>query len=92
MASIKLLQDCYDRIVDNKEVGRKMWKVCTAFNNNLYSVGRFVLRWMICTTLSDMYHVEKIVLRWVICTSLKDLNYVKWFVQRWIVCKELNYL
>ena len=82
----------YDRIVDNKEVGRKIWKICTAFNNDLYSVERFVLRWMICTTLNDMYYVEWFVLRWVICTTLKVLNYVEWFVQRWIICTERNYL
>ena len=81
----------YDRIVDNKEVGRKIWKICTAFNNDFYSFERFALRWMICTTM-NMYYIEWFVLRWVICTTLKDLNYVEWFVQRWIICTEMNYL
>ena len=80
----------YDRIVDNKEVGRKIWKICTAFNNDLYSVERFVLRWMICTTLNDMYYVEWFALRWVICTTLKDLNYVEWYVLRWMNFITLN--
>ena len=63
------------------------------FNNDLYSVERFVLRLMICTTLNDMYYVEWFVLRWVICTTLNDLNYVAWFAQRWIICSTaLNYL
>ena len=75
----------YDRIVDNKEVGRKIWKICTAFNNDLYSVERFVLSWMICTTLNDLYYVEWFVLRWMICITLNDLYYVEWFVQRWMI-------
>ena len=53
----------YDRVVDNKEVGRKIWKICTAFNTDLNSVERFVLRWTICTTLSDMYYVEWFVIQ-----------------------------
>ena len=82
----------HDRIVDNKEIGRKIWKVCIVFSNNLYSVERYVLRWMICTTLNDMYYVEWFVLRWVIFTTLKDLNCVEWFVHRWMICTALNYL
>ena len=80
----------YDRIVDNKEVGRKIWKICTAFNNDLYSAERFVLRWMICTTLNDLYYVEWFVLRWKICTRLNDFYYVEWFVLRWMICITLN--
>ena len=81
----------YDRIVDNKEVGRKIWKICTAFNNDLYSVERFVLRWMICTTLNDLYYVEWFVLRWMIWTTLHDLYSVELFAaQRWIICTMLN--
>ena len=80
----------YDRIVVNKEVGRKIWKICTAFNNDLYSVERFVLRWKICTTLNDLYYVERFVLRWMICTTLNDLYYVEWFVLRWMICITLN--
>ena len=83
----------YDRIVDNKEIGRTIWKICTAFNNDLYSVERFALRWMICNTLNDSYYVEWFVLRWMICITLNDLNYVAWFAQRWIICSTaLNYL
>ena len=82
----------HDRIVDNKEIGRKIWKVCIVFSNNLYSVERYVLRWMICTTLNDMYYVEWFVLRWVIFTTLKDLNCVEWFVHHWMICTALNYL
>ena len=80
----------YDRIVDNKEVGRKIWKICTAFNNDLYSVERFVLRWKICTTLNDLYYVERFVLRWMICTTLNDLYYVEWYVLRWMICTTLS--
>ena len=80
----------YDRIVDNKEIGRTIWKICTAFNNDLYSVERFALRWMICTTLNDLYYVEWFVLRWVICTTLNDLYYVEWFVLSWMICTTLN--
>ena len=78
----------YDKIVDNKEVGRKIWKICTTFNNHLYSVEKFMLRWKICTTLKDlyyledMYYVEWFVLRWTICTTLNDFYYVEWFVLR----------
>ena len=82
----------YDRIVDNKEVGRKTWKICTAFNNDLYSVEWYVLRWMICTTLNDMYYVEWYVLRWVICITLSDLYYVERFELSWMICTALNYL
>ena len=86
----------YDRIIDNKEVGRKIWKVRTAFNNDLYSVERFVLRWMTCTTLNDLHYVEWFVLgwmiciRWMICTTLNDLHYVEWFVLCWMICTTLN--
>ena len=86
----------YDRIIDNKEVGRKIWKVRTAFNNDLYSVERFVLRWMTCTTLNDLHYVEWFVLgwmiciRWMICTTLNDLHYVEWFARRWMICTMLN--
>ena len=83
----------YDRIVDNKEIGRTIWKICTAFINHLYSVERFALHCMICTALNDMYYVEWFVLSWVICTTLNDLNNVAWSVQRWIICSiALNYL
>ena len=86
----------YDRIIDNKEVGRKIWKVRTVFNNDLYSVERFVLRWMTCTTLNDLHYVEWFVLgwmiciRWMICTTLNDLHYVEWFALRWMICTMLN--
>ena len=75
----------YDRIIDNKAIGRTIWKIWTAFNNDLYSVERFVLRWKICTTLNDLYYVEWFVLRWMICITLNDLYYVEWFVQRWMI-------
>ena len=57
-------------------------KMCTAFNNDLYSIERFalhsvfVLRWMIGTALSDLCYVEWFVLGWMICTALSDLYYV----------------
>ena len=75
----------YDRIIDNKAIGRTIWKIWTAFNNDLYSVERFVLRWKICTTLNDLYYVEWFVLSWMICTTLNDLYYV-----RWVNCTMLN--
>ena len=87
----------YDRNVDNNEIGRKIWKICIAFNNDLRSRERFmivewflnvewfVLHWMIFTTLNDMYYVEWFVLRWMICITLNDLYYVEWFVQRCII-------
>ena len=80
----------YDRIVDKKEIGRTIWKIFTAFDNDLYSVERFALRWMICTTLNGLYYVEWSELHWMICTTLSDLNCVAWFVQRWIICTTLN--
>ena len=83
----------YDRIVDNKEIARTIWKICAAFNNDLYSVKRFALRWMICTALSGMYCVEWLVLRGMIWTTLYNLYSVELFVQRWIICSTaLNYL
>ena len=75
-----------DRTVDNKEIGRTIWKICTAFNNDLYSVERFVLSWMICTTLNDLYCVERFVLGWMIFTTLNDLYCVEWYVLRWMIC------
>ena len=94
----------YDRNVDNNEIGRKIWKICIAFNNDLRSRERFmivewflnvewfVLHWMIFTTLNDMYYVEWFVLRWMICITLNDLYYVEWFVLRWMICTALHYL
>ena len=95
----------YDRIVDNKELGRTIWNICTAFSNDLCSVERFALRWIICNTLNDLYYVEWFVLRWMIfdflakpvrprkiCTALTDLYYVEWFGVRWMICTTLNYL
>ena len=79
-----------DRIVDNKEIGRTIWKIFTAFYNDLYSVERFELRWMICTTLNDMSYVEWSVLPWVICSALNDLNYVEWFLRCWMIGTALN--
>ena len=72
----------YDRIVDNKEVGRKIRKICT----DLYYVEWFVLRWMICITLNDLYYVDWFVLRWKIWTTLNDLYSVQFFAQSWIIC------
>ena len=80
----------YGRIVDNKEIARTIWKICTEFNNDLYSVERFALRWMLCITLNDLYYVEWFVLRWMICSTLNDLYYVEWFILRWIICIALN--
>ena len=73
----------YDRIyIDNKEVGRKIWKICTTLND-LWYVEWFVLRWKIWTTFNGLYSVELFVQRWIICsTALNDLYYVEWFVQR----------
>ena len=95
----------YDRIVDNKELGRTILNICTAFSNDLCSVERFALRWIICTTLNDLYYVEWFVLRWIIfdflaklvwprkiCTALTDLYYVEWFGVRWMICTTLNHL
>ena len=82
----------HDRIVDNKEIRGKIWKICTAFSNDLYSVERFVLRWMICTTLNDLCYVKWYTLHWMICTTLNELYYVEWFVLRWIICTALSYL
>ena len=65
----------YDRIVDNKEIGRTIWKICTAFNNDLYY-----------TALKALHYIEWFVQRWMIYTSLNDLNYVEWFVLRWMIC------
>ena len=56
----------YDRIVDDKDVGRKIWKICTAFNNDLYSVERFVRRWMIRSAMDDLYKFESFGLRLII--------------------------
>ena len=94
----------YDRIIDDKEIGRTIWKICTAFNNYLYSVERFVLRWMICTALNDMHYVElfftslqnlcdlaRFVERWKICTTLNYSECDGWFVQRWIIWATMNY-
>ena len=89
----------YDRIVDNKEIGRKTWKICRVFYNDLYKVERFVLNSMICTTLSNLYYVEWFAQRWIIsrysvewfvlrwmgCITLNDLYYVELFVQRWMI-------
>ena len=73
----------YDRIVDNKEIERNIWKICTAFNNDLYSVERFVLPWMICTVLNYLHIVELFVVQcWMIYTTLNELYYVEWFVLR----------
>ena len=80
----------YDRIVDNEEIARTIWKICTAFNNDLYSVERFALPWMICTTLNDLCSVGWFVLRWMICTTLNDLYCVEWFVLGWVICTTLN--
>ena len=82
----------HDRIVDNKKIGGKIWKICTAFNNDLHSIDRFVLRWMIWTTLNDLYSVELFVQRWVICAALNDLYYVEWFVQRSMIFTTLKNL
>ena len=76
----------YDRIVDNKGLGRKIWKICTAFYNDLYNVERFVLRWMI------FYFAAKFVRRRMICIALKDLYDVEWFAVRWMICTTLNHL
>ena len=62
-----------------------IWRICTAFNNDLYSVERSVLRWIICTTLNDLYYVYDF-------TALNDMYYVAWFAQRRIICTVLNYL
>ena len=56
--------------------------------NDLYYI-EYVLRWMICTTLSDLYYVEWFELRCMICTALNYLYSVEWFVLRWI-CTTLN--
>ena len=77
----------YHRNIGNKEIGRKIWKTCRAFNNNVCGVERFVLRWMNCATLNDLYSVELFVHRSVICTTLSDLYYVEWFLK---TCATLN--
>ena len=80
----------YDRIVDNKEVGKKIWKICTTLND-LYYVEWYVLRWMICITLSDLYYAERFELRWMICTALNYLHRVGLFVvQHLTICTALN--
>ena len=56
--------------------------------NDLYYI-EYVLRWMICTKLSDLYYVEWFELRCMICTALNYLYSVEWFVLRWI-CTTLN--
>ena len=81
----------HDRIVDNNEIGRKIWKICTAFGDDLHSVERFILCWMICTTVNDLYYVEWYTLRWMICTAALNYLYsVESSVQRWMICTTLN--
>ena len=84
----------YDRIVDNMEIGRTIWKICRAFINDLYSVERFVLRWMTCTTLNGSWCVEWYVVPWMICTTLSDTYYVLYYVERFelrcMICTALN--
>ena len=41
--------------------------------HDMYYVERFVLRWMLSTTLNDLYYVEWFKQRWMICTTLNDL-------------------
>ena len=74
-----------------REIGRTIWKTCAAFNNDLYSVEKITLGWMICTTLYDWYRVELFIQRSIICsTALNYLYYVEWFVLRWMTCITLN--
>ena len=82
----------YDRVVDNKEIGLR---ICITFNNDLYRVKWFSLRWMICTMMNEMYHVEWFVIQGIICTKLNDMCYVELLVLRWVICttlKILNYV
>ena len=37
----------------------------TSLQNDLYSVERFVLRWMIQSGMDDLYNVESFGLRWI---------------------------
>ena len=80
------------------------WMIFTALND-LYYVGWFVLREMICTGLNDLYCVEWFVRRWMsfyflakfvrprmICTVLKKAYYVEWIRVLWMICTTLNHL
>ena len=63
---------------------------------------RYVLRWMICTTLNDLYYVEWFLLCWMICTMLNDFLlrykicttsndlYNQGIIQRWKNCTTFN--
>ena len=51
-----------ESLINITEIGKTIWKICTAFNNDLYSVERVALRWMICIKLDDLYYVEWFVL------------------------------